>query len=102
MLTQITIANFALIDHAVIDFSRGMTVVTGETGAGKSIIIDAIEFALGNRAKTYQIRLGAARAEVVLLFDISHSPTLLHWLREQALDGLHRQSLPGHAALRDG
>lgn len=68
MLTTLTVQNFAIIDNLMIDFSEGFTVLTGETGAGKSIIIDAIGLLLGDRASTSMIRVGAKKAIVEGVF----------------------------------
>lgn len=80
MLTDIYISNMALIEQLHIEFHAGMTVITGETGAGKSIIIDAIEFALGGRSQPYHLRTGSERAQVSLHFDIRHAPFIHSWL----------------------
>ena len=69
MLTTLTVQNFAIIDNLMIDFSEGFTVLTGETGAGKSIIIDAIGLLLGDRASTSMIRVGAKKAIVEGVFE---------------------------------
>jgi DNA repair protein RecN (Recombination protein N) len=86
MLKHIHISNFAIIDDLELEFSKGMTAITGETGAGKSIIIDAIEIALGQRANSDLIRHGAKRAEICLSFDISKHPETLAWLQKHELD----------------
>ena len=64
MLAQLTISNFAIVRELEIDFQPGMTAITGETGAGKSIAIDALGLCLGNRADGNVVRLGAARADI--------------------------------------
>lgn len=64
MLLEISIKNFAIIEEISLNFENGMTVLTGETGAGKSIIIDAMNMLLGARASTEVIRHGADKAEI--------------------------------------
>ncbi|KKK89366.1 hypothetical protein LCGC14_2733850, partial [marine sediment metagenome] len=61
MLTTLTVKNFTLVEQLEVDFSLGMTALTGETGAGKSLVIDALAMALGDRADTDRIRSGAER-----------------------------------------
>ena len=56
MLTKLSISNYALIDHVEIDFNKGLTIITGETGAGKSILLGALSLILGDRADTKSIR----------------------------------------------
>jgi DNA repair protein RecN (Recombination protein N) len=73
MLKALHIADFALIDELSLEFSRGFNLITGETGAGKSILIDAVDFALGGRSETTFIRSGAERARVELVFHLPQS-----------------------------
>ncbi|MFQ5456529.1 MAG: DNA repair protein RecN [Nitrospirota bacterium] len=73
MLKELSIKNFAIIDKLHITFSDGLNILTGETGAGKSIIIDAVELLLGKRASTDQIRTGYQDASITGVFDISHA-----------------------------
>lgn len=87
MLKHLGIKNFVIVDQVDLDLMPGFTVVTGETGAGKSIVIDALTLALGERGDINQIRMGCDRAEIDALFDISRLPDLKHWLRENDLDG---------------
>src|SRR5574341_817938 len=68
MLQEISIKNFAIIDTITMQFDQGMTILTGETGAGKSIIIDAMNLLLGSRAQTSFVRHGADKAEIEGLF----------------------------------
>src|SRR5690625_2128480 len=70
MLTELSIRNFAIIDDINISFHAGLTVLTGETGAGKSIIIDAVQLLTGSRASVDYIRHGAKKAEINGLFTI--------------------------------
>jgi DNA repair protein RecN (Recombination protein N) len=89
MLTGIHVRNFAIIDEVEIDFSGGMTVLTGETGAGKSILVDAMGLVLGDRGGTGLVRSGAGRAEFTAEFDLSGLPAARDWLEEQTLDMDH-------------
>lgn len=73
MLEEISIKNFAIIDQLKVDFSKGMTVLTGETGAGKSIIIDAVGLLAGGRGSQHYIRTGESKAILQGLFSISNS-----------------------------
>lgn len=86
MLRHIHIRHFAIVDELDLDLSSGMTVLTGETGAGKSILLDALGLALGDRAETGAIRAGADRAEVIADFDVSHHQAVQNWLTENELD----------------
>ncbi len=74
MLVQLHVTNFALIDHLDLSFGAGLNILTGETGAGKSIIIDALGLALGERAGHDLVRTGANKATVEAVFDIKHAP----------------------------
>ena len=86
MLTDLNIKNVAIIDNLHVEFGNGLNVLTGETGAGKSIIIDAIELLLGGRATSDLIRAGAEEATVEALFDISSRPELLEFLEESGIE----------------
>jgi len=86
MLSHIFLRDFAIIETLDLDLEPGMTALTGETGAGKSILVDAIGLALGDRADSGVIRHGADKAEITLTIDITHIPLALSWLQEQALD----------------
>ena len=81
MLKSIHIKNFTLIEEAEIDLIKGLTTVTGETGAGKSIMLDAIHLGLGARADLQMIRPGCERAELSLIFDIQSSTLVKNWLK---------------------
>ena len=82
MLKRIRIQNFAIIDEVVIEFGNGLNVISGETGAGKSIIMDALALILGSRASSDLIRSGAEEATVEALFEISEKPELQDSLNE--------------------
>jgi DNA repair protein RecN (Recombination protein N) len=86
MLTDLTIRNIAIIDTLHISFKQGLTVLTGETGAGKSIIIDAVGLIMGGRASADLIRSGADEAVVEALFDISRQPEVARQLRDSGFD----------------
>jgi DNA repair protein RecN (Recombination protein N) len=86
MLKHIQLKNFAIIDHLDLDLHKNMTVITGETGAGKSIMIDAIELALGQRVKHSVIKGDSDRCEICLNIDIQQISAAKDWLTEHALD----------------
>ena len=86
MLLEISIKNFAIIEGISLNFEKGMTVLTGETGAGKSIIIDAMNMMLGARATTDVIRHGAPKAEIEGLFSVENSHALQMIFDEQGIE----------------
>ena len=86
MLRRLTIRDFVLVDRLELEFGAGFGVLTGEIGAGKSILVDALAFALGERAEAGLIRSGAERAEVGVEFDLVDASTAAGWLREHDLD----------------
>ena len=87
MLASLTVQNFAIIDNINIDFHNGLTVLTGETGAGKSLIIDAIGLLFGNRASSNMIRTGAAKAIVEGVFT-DCGKKVMEIIAENGLDSL--------------
>jgi DNA repair protein RecN (Recombination protein N) len=87
MLVHLSIRDFAIVDRLELEFRPGFTALTGETGAGKSILIDALSLALGDRAGSEQVLSGAERADVTAEFAIEALPDLGRWLGEQALEG---------------
>jgi len=87
MLRFLNIQDFVIIDRMEMEFAPGFTVLTGETGAGKSILIDALSLALGERGDAGEVRNGSKRAEISAEFDVSESPELVDWLRENDLEG---------------
>ena len=86
MLNHISIRHFAIVEELSLDLQSGMTVLTGETGAGKSILLDALNLALGDRADINNIRHGEDRAEISVQFTINKDSAAYQWLNEQALD----------------
>ena len=86
MLQELTIHNLALIEKLSLNFKTGFTTLTGETGAGKSILLDALGLTLGNRADSSLVRHGTARADVTANFDICQLNLVKLWLKEQELD----------------
>jgi DNA repair protein RecN (Recombination protein N) len=86
VLVSLQVRDFAIVDRIEVDFEPGMTVLTGETGAGKSILVDALGLVLGERGGSKLVRSGARRAEFAAEFDVSDLPPARAWLEEQALD----------------
>ena len=85
MLTNITIKNFVIIDLLELDFSEGLTALTGETGAGKSILLGALGLVLGDRADSDTIKQSSDFAEIVAEFNIQNSPSIIQWLQKQKI-----------------
>ena len=86
MLCQLSIKNIALIDALTIEFTEGLNVLTGETGAGKSIVIDSMNLALGERADRDLIRAGQERASVEALFDVAGNGAVEQLLEENGIE----------------
>ena len=86
MLNHIRIRNFAIIDHLDLEFEQGLTALTGETGAGKSILLGALGLLLGDRADSDSVRSGASKAEISAEFNISKLPHIQQWLQAKELD----------------
>lgn len=86
MLSHLSIKHLAVVEELELSFQAGMTIFTGETGAGKSILIDALGLTLGERAESSLVRAGAANAEVTAIYDISYLPRVKTWLSEQDLN----------------
>ena len=85
MLRSLTIRDFVIVEHLELEFTQGFTVLTGETGAGKSILIDALALVLGERADALVVRQGAARAEVSAEFDIGALKAVRKYMQSQEL-----------------
>ncbi len=86
MLSLIRVKNYAVIDEIEVEFGGGLNVMTGETGAGKSILVDALGLALGDRADATAVRHDAERAEISVSFDVPKNHGALAWLAERGLD----------------
>ncbi|PSO59777.1 MAG: DNA repair protein RecN [Cyanobacteria bacterium QS_7_48_42] len=91
MLLSLQIRNFALVDQLELDFSSGLNVLTGETGAGKSIILDAIDAALGSKVNARLMRAGSQRAMVEATFSLT--PAVSSWLQQQEIERLDEASV---------
>ncbi|WP_423062775.1 DNA repair protein RecN [Candidiatus Paracoxiella cheracis] len=110
MLSQIYLKNYTVVKSLNLELNTGLTVLTGETGAGKSIIVDAVMLALGARADTNAIRLGEDQCDITLSFDLTHIPEAKTWLESQdfaegteclvrrtiSRDGRSRSTINGH------
>jgi DNA repair protein RecN (Recombination protein N) len=86
MLRHLSIRDFVIVDRLELEFAAGFGALTGETGAGKSILLDALGLALGGKAEAGVVRTGQARAEIVAEFDLPADGPLRAWLAEQELD----------------
>jgi DNA repair protein RecN (Recombination protein N) len=87
MLRQLTIRDFVIVDRLELTFLEGFGALTGETGAGKSILIDALALALGERADAGVVRAGCEKADVTAVFDVASLPAVSEWLKANDLDG---------------
>ena len=86
MLTRLSIRDFAVVTQAELEFGVGLTVISGETGAGKSLLVDALGFLCGARADAGSVRHGAQRAELAAEFALADAPAAAVWLRDAELD----------------
>ncbi len=86
MLVHLSIHNYAIVEHLDLELARGMSVITGETGAGKSIMLDALGLALGDRADCGVVRPGADKADILATFDLVDIPEAHVWLVERDLE----------------
>ena len=102
MLTQLHIQNLAIIDELDLDFIQGMTVLTGETGAGKSILIDALGLILGDRGDSSVIREDCEKSEIVAYFDVTYLEGINHLLDEQSITAEGDEIILRRVINRDG
>ena len=85
MLIHLAVNNYAIVDTLELELGGGMSVITGETGAGKSIMLDALALTLGDRADSGAVRPGADKADILATFDIRDIPEARQWLDERDL-----------------
>lgn len=102
MLKQITIRDYAVVASLDMDLESGMTVITGETGAGKSIMLDALGLCIGDRADARTVRPGAKRADITAVFQIDELPAVGSWLHERELDLPTQECILRRVAGADG
>ena len=86
MLEELVVKNYALIDRLQVRFSSGLNILTGETGAGKSILIGALGLVLGLKADTEALRAGASEIDVSGIVKLEENPEVQAWLREQGVE----------------
>ena len=86
MLVHLSIHNYAIVDHLDLELDAGMSAISGETGAGKSIMLDALGLCLGDRADSGVVRPGADKADILASFDLTDIPEARAWLAERDLD----------------
>jgi DNA repair protein RecN (Recombination protein N) len=85
MLVHLSIHNYAIVEHLDLELDQGMSAISGETGAGKSIMLDALSLTLGDRADSSAVRPGAEKADILASFDLSDIPAARAWLAERDL-----------------
>ncbi|WP_105255095.1 DNA repair protein RecN [Pseudoalteromonas sp. T1lg75] len=102
MLSGLTISNFAIVSELETQWHAGMTAITGETGAGKSIAIDALSLCLGERADAAAVRPGAKQADISARFDISRLPKAQQFLQEHMLEGDEQECLLRRVVAKNG
>lgn len=102
MLTSLRIENFAIVSQLELDFSQGMTAFTGETGAGKSIMIDALMLALGERADASVIRIGAEKCDISACFSIDSLSPPANWLAEHDIDNTDNEIILRRVVYAEG
>jgi len=102
LLVHLQIRDFAIIDSVELELAGGLTALTGETGAGKSIIVDAVMLAIGGRATAEMLRHGAERAEITATFEVRGDLRVQHWLEEQSLSDEDGEIVLRRVIGRDG
>ncbi|MBN0603127.1 AAA family ATPase, partial [Pseudomonas aeruginosa] len=86
MLVHLSVHNYAIVEHMDLELATGMSVITGETGAGKSIMLDALGLTLGDRADSGAVSPGADKADILASFDVSAIAEARDWLAERDLE----------------
>ena len=99
MLSHLTVSNFTLVDRLEIEFSQGMTVVSGETGAGKSIMLDALGLTLGDRSDLGTIGQYGEKSEILACFDLSDNEAAIAWLEKRSLSQDQPECLLRHESI---
>ncbi|WP_185268273.1 DNA repair protein RecN [Halopseudomonas xiamenensis] len=102
MLLHLAVNNYAIVDHLELELDRGMSVITGETGAGKSIMLDALSLTLGDRADSGAVRPGADKADILATFDISDIPEAVQWLEQRDLASAEPQVILRRVVTAEG
>jgi DNA repair protein RecN (Recombination protein N) len=102
LLQTLVIKNFTLVEHLEVDFNNGMTALTGETGAGKSLVVDALAMALGDRADTNQVRRAADKCEISAIFDIRQVSLAKSWLKAHDFDNQENDCVIRRMLTKDG
>ena len=102
MLSQLSLNNFVIVEQLTLEFTNGMTALTGETGAGKSILIDALALVLGGRGNTNIIREGCERADINAIFSLETIPDAQKWLLQQELSQANKEVLLRRIINKDG
>ncbi|MBF0633619.1 MAG: AAA family ATPase, partial [Nitrospinae bacterium] len=102
MLKELSVRDFAIVEEASLSFTPGFNALTGETGAGKSILVGALEVALGGRASEEMIRSGADQAVVEAVFGLDKTPSISDWLREQGMDSADGELIIRRIVSRSG
>ncbi len=102
MLVELAVDNYAVIEKVRVRFHRGLNLLSGETGSGKSIVVDALGLLLGARASAEMIRAGADRARVSGIFEISATPALLKLLEDSGIEPEENEILVEREILANG
>ncbi len=102
MLLHLSVRDFAIADHIELEFDSGMTVITGETGAGKSIMLDALSLCLGARADANVVRHNSKQADITASFDVSMIPAAQAWLESRALANDEHECLMRRVVTAEG